>query len=107
MFNKTLLVIAVIAAAAPMFAPLDAPVQAQDGIAIEWWSDDSDSPARVAVIERIAADYMAAHPDVTITLTWWEPAALHETLQDVLAGTRAAPDITSLGGDAPRSMPPS
>lgn len=101
MLKKTLLIIAVIAAAAPMVAPLDAPAQAQDGIAIEWWSDGADSPARVAVIERIAADYMAAHPDVTITLAWWEPAALHDGLQDVLAGTRAAPDITSLGDGAP------
>jgi len=63
--------------------------------AIIWWSHWANEPAKVAVIEKIAADYEAEHPDVDIVMTWWDKNPLREALRSTMMAGEGYPDITS------------
>jgi len=63
--------------------------------AIIWWSHWANEPAKVAVIEKIAADYEAEHPDVDIVMTWWDKNPLREALRSTMTAGEGYPDITS------------
>jgi ABC-type glycerol-3-phosphate transport system substrate-binding protein len=62
---------------------------------IIWWSHWANEPAKVAVIEKIAADYEAEHPDVDIVMTWWDKNPLREALRSTMMAGEGYPDITS------------
>ncbi|NWF71213.1 MAG: carbohydrate ABC transporter substrate-binding protein [Chloroflexi bacterium] len=75
-------------------------VSAQDTpVTIEWWSHWANEPAKVAVIEQIAADYMAANPHVTINLTWWDKDPLRDAIRTSMSAGEGAPDITTMDSD--------
>ena len=63
--------------------------------AIIWWSHWANEPAKVAVIEKIAADYEAEHPDVDIVMTWWDKNPLREALRSTMTAGEGYPDLTS------------
>ena len=62
---------------------------------ITWWSHWANEPAKVAVIEKIAADYETEHPDVDIVLTWWDKPPLRDALRSTMTAGDGYPDITS------------
>lgn len=73
---------------------------AQDSpVTIEWWSHWANEPAKVAVIEQIAADYMAENPNVTINLTWWDKDPLRDAIRTSMTAGQGAPDITTMDSD--------
>ena len=81
--------------------PVAGMVAAQgDEVTIEWWSHWANEPAKVKVIERIAADYMAEHPNVTIEIIWWDKNPLRDAISSsMMAGGAGAPDITTFDTD--------
>lgn len=68
-------------------------------VTVEWWSHWANEPAKVAVIEQIAADYMAEHPNVTINLTWWDKDPLRDAIRTSMSAGVGAPDITTFDSD--------
>ncbi len=75
------------------------PMSAQEAVTIEWWSHWANEPAKVAVIEQIAADYMAENPNVTINLTWWDKEPLRDAIRTSMTAGEGAPDITTIDSD--------
>ncbi len=98
MFKKVFFVLVL---AALVAVPLAGLVTAQDDeVTIQWWSHWANEPAKVAVIEQIAADYEAAHPNVTIEITWWDKNPLRDAIRSsMLAGGEGAPDITTFDSE--------
>ncbi len=73
---------------------------AADGpVTVQWWSHWANEPAKVAVIEKIAADYEAEHPDVTIELTWWDKDPLRDAIRSAMTAGDGAPDITTFDSE--------
>ena len=71
-------------------------LSAQDEVTIEWWSHWANEPSKVAFVEAAAADYMAANPNVTINVTWWDKNPLRDAIRSTMtAGGDEAPDITT------------
>lgn len=71
-------------------------VLAQDENAtIQWWSHWANEPAKRAVIEQIAAEYMEANPNVTIELTWWDKQPLFDAVRNTMTAGEGAPDIAT------------
>jgi ABC-type glycerol-3-phosphate transport system substrate-binding protein len=64
-------------------------------IEIIWWSHWANEPAKRLVIEKIAADYEAEHPNVNIEITWWDKNPLIEAVRNAMTAGEGAPDITS------------
>ena len=62
---------------------------------IIWWSHWANEPLRRQVIEKVVADYEAAHPDVDIILSWWDITALQPALRAVMAAGEGQPDIST------------
>ncbi len=62
---------------------------------IVWWSHWANEPAKKAVIETIAADYEAEHPDVDIVVTWWDKNPLRDAIRSTMTAGDGAPDITT------------
>ena len=63
---------------------------------ILWWSHWANEPSKRAVIERVAADYMAEHPDVEIEIVWWDKNPLQDAWRTVVAaGGAEGPDIVT------------
>jgi multiple sugar transport system substrate-binding protein len=71
-----------------------------DQVTIEWWSHWANEPAKVKVVEKIAADYMAENPNVTINITWWDKNPLRDAIRSsMLAGGDEAPDLTTFDSE--------
>jgi multiple sugar transport system substrate-binding protein len=70
-----------------------------DNVTIEWWSHWANEPAKVAVIEKIASDYMAENPNVTINITWWDKQPLRDAVRSSMTAGEGAPDIVTFGSD--------
>lgn len=64
-------------------------------VTITWWSHWANEPAKRVVIEKIAADYEAAHPNVDITITWWDKNPLRDAIRSTMTAGEGAPDITT------------
>jgi ABC-type glycerol-3-phosphate transport system substrate-binding protein len=62
---------------------------------IAWWSHWANEPAKQTVIEKIAADYEAEHPDIDIVITWWDKNPLREAVRSTMTAGKGAPDITT------------
>lgn len=75
--------------------PLAGIVTAQDAVTIQWWSHWANEPAKKAVIEQIAADYMAENPNVNIEITWWDKQPLFDAVRNTMIAGQGAPDITT------------
>jgi ABC-type glycerol-3-phosphate transport system substrate-binding protein len=72
------------------------PKQSKEGpILITWWSHWANEPAKRAVIETIAADYEAKHPNVDIVVTWWDKNPLRDAVRSTMTANAGAPDITT------------
>lgn len=100
MIKKMFLVLSLLIVASLVLAPASAPAKAQDNVTIEWWSHWANEPAKRAVIEKIAADYMAEHDNVEIEITWWDKNPLRDAIRsNMLAGGDNAPDITTFDTD--------
>ncbi len=74
-------------------APADGPVN------IQWWSHWANEPSKRAVIEKIAADYEAEHPDVTIDVVWWDKNPLQEAVRGTMTAGQGAPDISTFDSE--------
>lgn len=70
-------------------------ISAQEDVTIEWWSHWANEPAKVEVIEQIAAEYMAENPNVTIEITWWDKNPLRDAIRSSMTAGEGAPDITT------------
>ena len=57
---------------------------------INFWSMWSTQPLNQQFVNTVAADYMEAHPDVQINVSYWEKAALDQALQAALTAGRRA-----------------
>lgn len=92
-----LAVMMIVAGCAAPIAPGAAPAGDTDGdaVTIEWWSHWANEPAKVAVIEKIAADYEAANPGVDINITWWDKNPLQDAVRSAMTAGEGAPDITT------------
>lgn len=66
---------------------------------ITWWSHWANEPAKRVVIEKIAADYEAEHPDVDIVVTWWDKNPLRDAIRSTMTAGEGAPDITTLDSE--------
>jgi ABC-type glycerol-3-phosphate transport system substrate-binding protein len=66
-----------------------------DKTLIVWWSHWANEPAKVAVINQIAADYEEANPDVDIVVTWWDKNPLRDAVRSTMTAGEGAPDITT------------
>ncbi|HIC89270.1 MAG TPA: extracellular solute-binding protein [Anaerolineae bacterium] len=64
-------------------------------IVISWWSHWANEPAKRKVIEKIAADYEAEHPNVSIEVTWWDKNPLRDAIRSTMTAGEGAPDITT------------
>ena len=64
-------------------------------VTITWWSHWANEPSKRQVIEKIAADYEAAHPDVNIEVTWWDKNPLRDAIRSTMTAGKGAPDITT------------
>jgi multiple sugar transport system substrate-binding protein len=62
---------------------------------IIWWSHWANEPLKRQVVEKIVADYEAAHPDVDIILSWWDITALTPALRAVMTAGEGQPDIST------------
>jgi multiple sugar transport system substrate-binding protein len=97
MCKKAFLVSALLAM---VLVPLSSIATAQDTVTINWWSHWANEPAKVVVVERIAADYMAEHPNVEINIEWWDKNPLRDAIRSsMLAGGEGAPDITTFDSE--------
>lgn len=87
------------AAAAPTAAPKPANPIAATPVpgkkVVTWWSHWANEPAKVQVIETIAKDYKAAHPDVDIVLVWWDKNPLRDVVRNTMTAGKGAADITT------------
>lgn len=73
---------------------------AEDGAAlITWWSHWANEPAKRLVIEKVAADYEAEHPDVDIVLQWWDKNPLRDAIRSTMTAGEGAPDITTFDSE--------
>ncbi len=70
-------------------------------VTIQWWSHWANEAAKRAVIEQIAADYMAEHPNVTIEITWWDKQPLFDAIRNTMTAGSGAPDITTFDQEVP------
>jgi len=66
-----------------------------EAVTIKWWSHWANEPSKVAVIEKIAADYEAAHPNVDIEVVWWDKNPLRDVIRSTMTAGEGAPDITT------------
>ncbi len=89
-FAKIFALLLVVALSVPAVA-----LAQDEQVTIQWWSHWANEPAKVAVIEQIAADYMAEHPNVTIELTWWDKGPLFDAIRNTMIAGEGAPDITT------------
>lgn len=72
------------------------PEEPDDGnVLITWWSHWANEPSKRAVIETIAADYEAEHPNVDIVLTWWDKNPLSDAIRSVFTAGEGMPDIST------------
>ena len=68
------------------------PEMAKEGPAlITWWSHWANEPSKRVVIEKIAADYEAEHPDVDIVVTWWDKNPLRDAIRSTMTAGEGAP----------------
>lgn len=100
--RKTSFALVIVMICSLMALPLANLATAQDEeTTIEWWSHWANEPAKVAVIEQIAADYMAEHPNVTIEITWWDKGPLFDAIRSTMTAGEGAPDITTFDKEVP------
>ena len=58
---------------------------------VNFWSQWSTQPLNQQFVSTVVADYLAAHPDVQINVSYWEKGALDSAMQAALtAGRRRA-----------------
>ena len=74
------------------------PASGGGDVALTWWHN-SNTGAGKDYYDKVAADFEAANPGVTITLETFDPAIYGQMLQDALA-TGTAADIVHLPGAA-------
>jgi len=60
---------------------------------LTFWSMWSTQPLNQQFVNTVVADYMKAHPDVTIQVPYWEKSALEAALKAALTAGEGAPDI--------------
>jgi ABC-type glycerol-3-phosphate transport system substrate-binding protein len=72
---------------------------AAEAVTIRWWSHWAAEPAKVAVVEKIAADYEAEHPNVDIEVVWWDKNPLRDAIRSTMTAGEGAPDITTFDTD--------
>jgi len=67
---------------------------------ILWWSHWANEPAKVKAIEKIAADYMVAHPQVKIEIVWYDKNPLRDAFRAAMtAGGKEVADIVTQDDD--------
>ena len=67
---------------------------------ILWWSHWANEPSKVKVIEKIADEYMAAHSNVQIEITWYDKNPLRDAFRAAMtAGSKEVADIVTLDDD--------
>lgn len=64
-------------------------------IEITWWSHWANEPSKRQVIERIAADYELAHPNVNIDVVWWDKKPLQDAWRTIRLAGGEGPDIVT------------
>jgi raffinose/stachyose/melibiose transport system substrate-binding protein len=69
---------------------------AQAKVTVHWWDIFTTPPEQVKYVEKIAADYMQAHPNVTIEITELENEAFKAKLATVMQGAGSGGDIPDL-----------
>jgi len=85
--------------AAPTEAPppTEAPTKAPEKVTITWWHIQTAENER-ALWQKLADEYMAAHPNVTIEITWMENEAFKAKMTTVMQ-SGSPPDLfQSWGG---------
>lgn len=98
MFRKSLFLTFVLS----LFLMVFGAAMAQDEeVTIQWWSHWANEPAKRAVIEQIATEYMAANPDVIIEITWWDKQPLFDAVRNTMTAGEGAPDITTFDQEVP------
>jgi ABC-type glycerol-3-phosphate transport system substrate-binding protein len=60
---------------------------------VNFWSMWSTQPLNQQFINTVQADYLKAHTDVQLNVTYWEKAALDSAMQAALTAGEGAPDI--------------
>lgn len=85
------------AAPAPTAKPTDVifPTPIPGKKVVNWWSHWANEPAKRQVIETIAKDYEAAHPDVDVVVVWWDKNPLRDAIRNTMTAGKGAPDITT------------
>jgi multiple sugar transport system substrate-binding protein len=73
----------------PTAVPLPAGAKKQ----LYFWSMWSTQPLNQQFINTVVADYLKAHTDVQINVSYWEKAALDSAMQAALTAGEGAPDI--------------
>ncbi len=73
--------------------PTPAPTPEGAKTVINFWSMWSTQPLNQQFVNTVTADYMKAHPDVQINVSFWEKASLDQALQAALKAGEGAPDI--------------
>lgn len=68
---------------------------AESPVVIKWWSHWANEPSKRQVIEKIAADYEAEHPNVDVAVTWWDKNPLRDAIRSSMTAGEGAPDITT------------
>jgi multiple sugar transport system substrate-binding protein len=83
-------------APAPTTAPAPTSASSGEPVSIKWWSQWASEPSKKQFVETVAKDYMAAHPNVKIEVTWFDQAPVGDAFKAAMtAGGKDAPDIVS------------
>jgi ABC-type glycerol-3-phosphate transport system substrate-binding protein len=73
--------------------PTSAPKPAGAKKVLNFWSMWSTQPLNQQFVQTVVNDYVKAHPDVQINLSFWEKAALDQALQAALKAGEGVPDM--------------
>jgi len=85
------------AAAAP-----EEKAEEEEPIKIVWWSHWAEETNKREVLETVAADYMAEHPNVEIELVWWQKAEMFAAIQNTMTAGEGFPDMFYYDRTAPQ-----
>lgn len=71
-------------------------ISAQAKVTVHWWDLFTTPKEQVAYVQKVADDYMKAHPNVTVEITELENEAFKAKLATVMQGAGSGGDIPDL-----------
>jgi multiple sugar transport system substrate-binding protein len=75
---------------------------ADEKVKIVWWSHWAEETNKRDMLEKVAADYMTANPNVEIEFVWWQKAEMFNAIQNTMTAGEGFPDIFYIDRTAPQ-----